>query len=120
MRTTKYIQNARNSKGNIITVKSENFPGTHLQKELDKLKITQKQAAVIMGIPPSNVNDIIKGVRPISVLVALRLERAFGLKAAYWINLQVRYYMEMSRLDAGVQRKLKRIKPYTRPPAERS
>ncbi|MBL7732304.1 MAG: HigA family addiction module antidote protein [Chitinophagaceae bacterium] len=112
MKNIKYLHKARDKKGNIVRVKSENFPGDILQQELDKLNISQKKAAAIMGIPTSNINDMIRGVRPISVLVALRLEKAFGMDAAYWINLQVRYLIELSRLDVRVKKKLSKIKPF--------
>jgi addiction module HigA family antidote len=41
------------------------------------------------------VNYIVKGKRPITAELALRLGRFFGQNPRYWLNLQSRYDMDM-------------------------
>jgi antitoxin HigA-1 len=109
VRRTRHLQNAKDSKGKIINIKGITPPGVRLLKEFKRMRVSQKKAAAILAMPASNINDIIRGVRPISVLIALRLEKAFGFDPAYWLNLQISYNMVLAKHDAGFQKKLARI-----------
>ena len=44
-------------------------------------------------------------------LDALRLERAFGVSAAFWLNLQSPYELEVARRDAGktIEKSVRRL-----------
>jgi antitoxin HigA-1 len=66
-------------------------PGEYLKELLDELSITQYQLAKNLGISPMRVSHVVKGNRPITAELALRLGRYFGQDPRYWLNLQSRY-----------------------------
>jgi len=73
-----------------------------LEEFLEPMNISQNKLAKAIGIPPSRVNDIIKGKRGISADTALRLGLFFGMSAQFWMNAQSDYDLRMARqnLDA--------------------
>ena len=42
-------------------------------------------------MPPNRISEIVSGKRSITTDTALRLERYFGIKAQFWLNLQTEY-----------------------------
>lgn len=48
-----------------------------------------------LGIPPSRVNDIIKGRRSISADTAIRLGLFFKMSPEFWLNAQVNYDLRL-------------------------
>lgn len=60
----------------------------------------QKQAAKEIGISPQYMGDLLKGNRPITPQVALKLEKAWGVDAEYWVILQARYDLWKLRQEA--------------------
>ena len=51
-------------------------------------------------------NDIVRGRRAITTDTALRLGRYFGMTAAFWINLQARYDLDVA--DRSLRKKIER------------
>ncbi|MDD9910762.1 MAG: HigA family addiction module antitoxin [Ahrensia sp.] len=77
-------------------------PGEMLLEEFIKpLGISQKKLAETIGVPPSHINDIIKGRRRISADMAIRLGKAFRMTDQFWMNLQNHYDLEVAR-QSGV------------------
>lgn len=75
-------------------------PGEILMEEfLVPMGVTQNRLAVSIGVPPRRINEIVHGKRRITADTALRLGRFFSMSAQFWINLQVRYDLEVE-LDA--------------------
>lgn len=73
-------------------------PGEILAEEfLEPLGITQHRLAVLIGVPPRRINEIVHGTRGITANTALRLARAFGTSERFWMNLQSRYDLETER-----------------------
>ena len=73
---------------------------------LEALEISQYRLAKAMHVPPRRINEIVQGRRGISADTALRLSKALGTTAAFWMNLQTRYDLEtaegtveLSRID---------------------
>ncbi len=66
-------------------------PGEHLFDELRARKVKQKELAKMTGISNTALNEIIKGKRKISLPVAMKLEKALGISAETWLNLQNLY-----------------------------
>ena len=54
-----------------------------------------------LGIPQNRVSDIVRCRRGITADTALRLERAFGASAAFWLNLQAQYELKVAKQEAG-------------------
>jgi addiction module HigA family antidote len=70
-------------------------PGEILKLDfLDALQISQYRLAKAMQVPPRRINEIVQGKRSITADTALRLSKALGTTAAFWMNLQSRYDLE--------------------------
>ena len=54
-----------------------------------------------LGIPQNRISEIVRGRRSITADTALRLECAFGVSAAFWLNLQSHYELEIAARDTG-------------------
>ena len=73
-------------------------PGEILLEEyLKPLGISQNKLARDLGVPAQRINDIIRKNRSITVDTALRLARYFHTSPQFWLNLQMRYDLEMAR-----------------------
>jgi addiction module HigA family antidote len=85
-------------------------PGRYLRETLDELGISARQFALHIGTTPRRLSLVLRGMRPVSADLALRLERALGQSAAYWVNLQARYELDVATddADAGIRR-IKRL-----------
>ena len=85
-------------------------PGEMLQEEfLMPMALTQRELATAIHVPYQRINEIINGKRGITPSTALRLGRFFGMTAAFWMNLQLRwdlYYAQQSE-----QQELEQIQP---------
>ena len=70
-------------------------PGEILRLDfLDALEISQYRLAKAMQVPPRRINEIVQGKRGITADTALRLSKALGTTAAFWMNLQSRFDIE--------------------------
>ena len=72
-------------------------PGEILKESLADLGISMNRLAQEIGVPANRISAIVAGNRSITGETALRLERYFGTAAAYWMNMQMRYDLEMAR-----------------------
>jgi len=70
-------------------------PGEVLDQEfLQPLGVSQNALARTLGVPPRRINEIVLGKRGVTADTALRLSRAFGTSAEFWMNLQASYDLE--------------------------
>jgi antitoxin HigA-1 len=69
-------------------------PGQHLRETLQELDISTRQFAFHIGTTPMRLSLVLRGLRPVSADLALRLEKALGQSAGYWMNLQTRYDLD--------------------------
>ena len=77
-------------------------PGEILLEEfLKPLEVSQYRLAKETGVPARRINEIVHGQRRISADTALRLSRYFGTSERFWLNLQVRYDLEVERDRLG-------------------
>jgi len=73
-------------------------PGEILMEEfLEPLGISQYRLAKDISVPPPRINEIVHGKRSITADTALRLARFFGTTDRFWLNLQVRYDLEVEK-----------------------
>jgi addiction module HigA family antidote len=88
-------------------------PGEILLKDwLEPLGLSQYALARAIGVPPRRINEIVKGLRGITVDTALRLGAFFGTEAQSWINLQTHYDTERAREAMGdVIARIQRFEP---------
>ena len=77
-------------------------PGEILIEEfLVPIGISQNRLARAMDVPPRRINEIVHGKRAITADTALRLARALGTSAQFWMGLQADYDLEEARKSFG-------------------
>ncbi|MGZ5902162.1 MAG: HigA family addiction module antitoxin [Reyranella sp.] len=77
-------------------------PGRILREEfMEPARISQYRLAQATGLSQVQVGNIIRGRRGITAETALRLERALGMSAQTWMNLQTLYELEKASIEAG-------------------
>lgn len=77
-------------------------PGEILETEyLEPLELSQYRLAKELSVPARRINEIVHGTRAISADTALRLARYFGTTGEFWLNLQMRYDLEVERDRLG-------------------
>jgi len=73
-------------------------PGEILMEEfLEPLGVSQYRLAKDISVPPRRINEIVHGKRSITADTGLRLARFFGTTERFWLNLQVRYDLEVEK-----------------------
>lgn len=87
-------------------------PGEILYHEFMKpLGLTKYRLAKETGMPADRVGRLVRGTRAFTGDTALRLARFFGTTAAFWMNLQARYDLDVATDERG--REIERtIRPY--------
>ena len=89
-------------------------PGEMLREEfLKPLGISQRKLADATGLPYRQVNGIIRGRRPVTPAIALRLTRYLGMSVGFWLNLQLA--LDLYNAAQAEAETLARIQPYPRP-----
>jgi len=74
-------------------------PGEILQEALEDLGMSQADLARRTGLTTKTVNQIVRGVAPITTETALLLERVLGTKARFWSNLETRYRERLAKRE---------------------
>jgi len=89
-------------------------PGVILMEDwLKPMGLSQYALAKAIAVPPRRINEIVHGLRAITVDTALRFAAFFGTDAQSWINLQTHYDTELSRV--AMHATLARIRRYHPP-----
>lgn len=73
-------------------------PGEHLSDELTERGFTQKAFAEQIGVMPNVLSELIRGKRNFTPELAVKIEKALGIDAEFWMRLQVRYEINLVRL----------------------
>jgi addiction module HigA family antidote len=76
-------------------------PGEILGDELEEIGLSAKKLADVLEVPPNRLYQILAGKRNITADTALRLGRYFGMSAAFWMNLQSAYELDLARRESG-------------------
>jgi antitoxin HigA-1 len=64
-------------------------PGTFIREEiLDDLRLTVSEAAKVLDVRRATLSDLINGNAALSAEMALRIEKAFGVKMETLLNMQ--------------------------------
>lgn len=87
-------------------------PGEILREEFCKpLGINGTALANGTGMPLDRAVRLLKGTRSFTGDTALRLARFFGTSAAFWMNLQARYDLDVAEDEKGREIE-KRVRPF--------
>jgi addiction module HigA family antidote len=85
-------------------------PGAYLKELLEELGLTQGQLARELTVSPMRIRHLVRGARPVTAEMALRLGRYFGQSARYWMNLQSRFDLDSAE-DALSERVTREVQP---------
>jgi len=76
-------------------------PGEIVADELVELNKTSAELARELHVPANRISQLVAGKRAMTADTALRLERRLGVSAAFWMNLQKRYELDLARAKIG-------------------
>ena len=76
-------------------------PGIILADELEELQMTAAELARELHVPSNRIYQLIAGRRAMTADTALRLEQWLGVEAAFWMNLQKRYELDLAAEQIG-------------------
>lgn len=74
-------------------------PGETILDYLIQEKMTQKELALRLDISKKHLNRIIKGLEPITLNTASKLENVFKISSYFWNNLEKKYQEEKFKLS---------------------
>ena len=72
-------------------------PGEILADELAELNKSPTELARELHVPANRITQLVAGKRAMTADTALRLERWLGVSAAFWMNLQKCYELDIAR-----------------------
>lgn len=78
-------------------------PGDTLAETLALKGISQPMLALRMGRPLKTINEIIKGKAAIMPETAIQLERVLGIEAAFWLERERLYRLELAEIEEAEQ-----------------
>ena len=76
-------------------------PGTILADELQELNMSAAELARQLHVPSNRIYQLINGKRAMTADTALRLEQWLGVEAAFWMNLQNSYELDLATEKSG-------------------
>lgn len=82
-------------------------PGSILKEELAARGLKQKVFAKQIDMQASHLNEVLKGKRNITPVLAERLESALGISASSWLALQKSYELDCINIAARDARKIR-------------
>jgi addiction module HigA family antidote len=74
-------------------------PGEVLSYELELREMTQQELAKRTGLTPKHIISLVKAKSAITPETAIKLERALGMPADYWLNLESLYQEAAARIN---------------------
>ena len=81
-----------------MTMKKPNHPGDLIRDCLDELKINVTDGAKALGVTRPTLSRLLHGKAGVSPEMAVRLEKALGSSAGFWLRLQLNY--DLARIQA--------------------
>lgn len=85
-------------------------PGEVIKDELESRGISERRLAAEIGVPASQLNEVLNAKRQLSAEMALLIEQALGLDAAPLLSLQMKYNLLSVKRDKTFFEHLKKIK----------
>lgn len=73
-------------------------PGETIKENMVYLGMNQEELAARLDITPKHLSNIFNGSAPITYETALKLESVIGPSAQFWMNLEVSYQLDKTRL----------------------
>ena len=89
-------KNAKAQKAFAFTPDYAVAPGQTMSEVIESLHITQKELAQRTNLTEQSIVRILKGIQPISIETASRLEMATGVPARMWNSLEMQYREQLN------------------------
>lgn len=84
-------------------------PGEVIKDELEYRGISQRRLAAEIGVPASQLNEVLNAKRPLSAEMALLIGQALDLDAAPLLSLQMKYNLLSAKRNKSFFEHLKKI-----------
>ena len=83
--------------------------GEVIKDELEFRGINQRRLAKLIGVPASQLNEVLNAKRPLSAELALLIGQALDIEAAPLLALQMKYNLISAKRDKSFLERLKEI-----------
>ena len=70
-------------------------PGEFVRDEMEARGINQQELADKLHISKSEMSLLLNGYRNITPVIAIKIEKTWGIDAEFWMNLQVKYDIDL-------------------------
>lgn len=84
-----------------MPMKNPNHPGDLIRDCLDELGVNVTESAKALGVTRSALSRLINRKAGISLEMAVRLEKAIGSTAGFWLRLQLNYDLAQIQARSG-------------------
>ena len=84
-------------------------PGEVIKDELEYRGISQRRLATDIGVPPSQLNEVLNAKRPLSAEMALLICQALDLDPMPLLSLQMKYNLLSAKRNKSFFEQLKKI-----------
>lgn len=74
-------------------------PGITLKENIEYLGMSQTEFALRIGVSSKHLSEIVNGIAPLTYDTAMKLEKMFGAKAEFWMNLEASYQLDKARIQ---------------------
>ena len=94
-----------------MPMKNPAHPGRIVRSAcLEPLGLSVTEAAEVLGVTRQTLNNVIHGKSGISPQMAIRLSKAFGSTAGFWLRLQLNY--DLAQVEKNSSRlRIRRVSP---------
>jgi antitoxin HigA-1 len=84
-----------------MPMKKPNHPGDLIRDCLDELEISVTEGAKALGVTRATLSRLLNGKASVSPQMAVRLEKALGSSAGFWLRLQLNYDLTQIHAESG-------------------
>jgi antitoxin HigA-1 len=84
-----------------MPMKNPNHPGDIIRDCLDELGVNVTDSAKALGVSRAALSRVINRKAGVSAEMAVRLEKAIGRTADFWLRLQLNYDLAQIRTRSG-------------------
>ena len=85
----------------MMQMKNPNHPGDIIRDCLDELGVNVTNGAKALGVTRATLSRLINRKAGVSAEMAVRLEKAIGSSAGFWLRLQLNYDLAQVQARSG-------------------